>query len=161
MATCCQEQEASLHEPQHPFVVHSIPLWVAVSLCGPQHSFMGCSIPSWVTESLHGFLPHLHQGYGAGDTGQDSTVNLSREMGLFSLERPLPIFEFAAVTNSPVPTVHILSQNQKNLNWDSEGKKESDPFPAARLKVLKGWSNTAWGFFFLLLAIADICYTLH
>lgn len=64
-------------------------------------------------------------------------------MGLFSLERQLSTFEFTAVANSPVPTVYILSQNQKNLNWDSGGEKESDPFPTARLKVLKEWSNTA------------------
>lgn len=113
MATCCQEQAASLHEPQHPFVVRSIPLWSTASLRGPQHPVMVCSIPSWVTASLHGLLPHLCQGYGAGDAGQGSTLNLSRGMGLFSLGRPLPTFEFAAVTNSPVPTVHILSQKNK------------------------------------------------
>lgn len=43
MATCCQEQAASLHELQHPFVVHSIPSWSAASPPGSQHPFTGCS----------------------------------------------------------------------------------------------------------------------
>lgn len=48
MATCCQEQAASLHEPQHSFVVRSIPLWSTASLHGLQHPLLGHSIPSRV-----------------------------------------------------------------------------------------------------------------
>lgn len=110
---------------------------------------MSCSIPLWSTASLRELLPHLCQGYGAGDAGQDSTLNLKQGNESVLFGKAITNIWVCCCHKQPCThSAHSVSKS-KILSWDvySGMKKESDHFPAARLKVLKWWSNTAWDFF--------------
>lgn len=147
MATCCQEQAASLHELQHPFVVHSIPSWSAASPPGSQHPLRVAptSVPGlWSWRCWTRLHIKSEQGNGSVLFGKAITN----------------IWVCCCHKQSCTHSAHSVSKKKKKLNWDvySGVKKESDPFPAGRLKVLKGWNNTPWDFFlgFLLFVVTFV-----